>query len=229
MIAATKTIKSLWWLVHKDLSREIRAHAVWPAMLLLGVLLVCLLATQIDLPKDQKEHIVGGLLWLAIVFAGTLALEWSFASEDEDGCWQTLKLYPIAPSVLFLSKAVINVASLAILEVVLIPLFIVMTDVPLLSRPGAIALIAALGNIAFAAAGTLISAITANLRSRGGLLALLFLPLVVPVVLACAATTGSMLAGELDAQWWRWIQFLAVCAVTFTVVGAVVFEVVMEE
>ena len=229
MIHIPNTIKSLCWLVHKDLIREIRTHAAWPAMLLLGVLLVCLLATQIDLPKDQKDHVIGGLLWLAIVFAGTLALEWSFASERADGCWQTLKLYPIAPSLLYLSKVVINVLSLTILEVTLIPLFIVMTDVHLLARPGAIVLITALGNMAFAAAGTLISAITANLRSRGGLLALLFLPLVTPVILACAATTSSALAGECDEQWWSWIQFLTVCAVTFTSVGALLFEVVVEE
>ncbi len=229
MITTLKAIRSLWWLVHKDVSREIRAHAVWPAMLLLGVLLVCLLATQIDLPNDQKEHVIGGMLWIAIVFAGTLALEWSFAGEREDGCWRTLKLYPIAPSVLFLSKLVINVASLTLLEVVLIPLFVVMTDVPLLARPGAIALIAAVGNIGFAAAGTLISAVTVNLRSRGGLLALLFLPLVMPVVLGCAATTSSMLAGEFGPQWWRWIQFLALCATVFTIVGALLFEVLLEE
>ncbi len=229
MISAQEKLKSLWWLIHKDLIREVRAHAFWPAMLMLGLLLVCTLAMHIDLPKEQKEHVIGGLLWLAIVFAGTLALEWSFANELDHGCWKTLTMYPVAPSILFLSKMLLNIISLVILELVLLPLFVVMTDVPLLARPGAIALIAGLGNIGFAAAGTLISAITANLRSRGGLLALLFLPLVMPVVLACAGATGMMLTDEMDGQWWRWIQFLAVCAVVFTVIGALVFEFVTEE
>src|SRR6478735_7429911 len=94
MTSTYETVKSVWWLIHKDLIREVRARAMWPAMLMLGLLLVSILAMHIDLPKEQKEHLIGGLLWLAIVFAGTLALEWSFANEREDGCWKTLTLYP---------------------------------------------------------------------------------------------------------------------------------------
>ena len=136
MTSTYETAKSVWWLIHKDLIREVRARAMWPAMLMLGLLLVSILAMHIDLPKEQKEHLIGGLLWLAIVFAGTLALEWSFANEREDGCWKTLTLYPIAPSMLFLAKMLINVMSLVILELVLIPLFVVLTDVPLLAQSG---------------------------------------------------------------------------------------------
>jgi heme exporter protein B len=184
---------------------------------------------QVDLPLEDKGRVGGGLLWLAIAFSGTLALDRSFASERDGGCWQSLALYPIAPSVLFLAKMAVNVVSLVLLELVLIPIFIVMTDVPLLARPGAIALIAALGNIGFAAIGTLVSAITADLRNRGSLVALLVLPLVMPVVLASAEATSMTLAGDVDRQWWRWIQLLAVFATVFTALGALVFEVVMEE
>jgi hypothetical protein len=38
-----------------------------------------------------------------------------------------------------------------------------------------------------------------------------------------------MLAGDIHAEWWRWVQMLAVCAVVFTVLGALLFEVVMEK
>jgi heme exporter protein B len=89
--------------------------------------------------------------------------------------------------------------------------------------------VAALGNIGFAAVGTLVSGLTSGLRHRGGLLTLLLLPLVVPVVLAAAETTRIALAGQIDALWWRWIQLLAVFAVLYTVVGAMLFEFVMEE
>lgn len=229
MMSARTTAKSLWWLVQKDLLREFRAHSVWPGMLLLGTVLVFLVATQIDLPMDQKGRVGGGLLWMTIFFAGTLALERSLAGERDAGCWQTLTLYPVAPGVLFLGKMAVNVASLVVLEIVLVPLFIAMTDIPLLAKPGAIALIAILGNLGFAAVGTLVSAVTADLRNRGGLVALLLLPLVTPVILGSAEATSQMLAGEIDGQWWRWIQLLAVFAAVFTAVGALVFEFVMEE
>ena len=133
---ARESVRSLWWLIHKDLTRELRAQNAWPGMLLLGLVLVFLLATQIDLPLEQKTRTVGGLLWLSIFFAGTLALERSFANERDTGCWQALNLYPVDSSLLFLAKMVVNIISLVILEIVLIPAFIVLTDVPLLARPG---------------------------------------------------------------------------------------------
>jgi ABC-type transport system involved in cytochrome c biogenesis permease component len=107
--------------------------------------------------------------------------------------------------------------------------FTALTDVPLLARPGPLILIAALGNIGFAAIGTLVSGLTASLRRRGGLLALLLLPLVMPVALGSAEATRMVLTAEADPLWWQWIQLLAVFAAVFTVVGALAFEFVMEE
>lgn len=226
---ARESAKSLWWLIHKDLTRELRAQSAWPGMLLLGLVLVFLIATQITLPPEQRARTVGGLLWLSIFFAGTLALERSFANESDNGCWQALKLYPVDSSLLFLAKMAVNVVSLAILECALIPAFILLTDVPLLARPGPLLMIALLGNICVTSIGTLLSALTAGLRCRGGLLALLLLPLVTPVVLGAAEATRIVLAGGTDPQLWQWIRLLAVFAVAFTIAGALLFEFVMEE
>jgi len=224
-----ETTKSLWWLIHKDLTRELRAQHVWPGMVLLGLVLVFLLATQLDLAVEEKARVAGGLLWLAIFFAGTLACERSFTSERDAGCWQALRMYPIAPSVLFLAKLAVNLVALVALELVLVPVFVVLSDVPLASRPGPLMLIAALGNVGFAAAGTILSGLTAGLRHRGGLLAILLLPLIIPVVFGSAEATRLLLAGRIDSQWWLWIQLLAVFATLFTVLGALVFEFVVEE
>lgn len=228
-MSAREAARTMWWLIHKDLTRELRAHHVWPGMVLLGLVLVFLSATQIDLAGEQKAGVVGGMLWLAIFFAGTLACERSFMNERDAGCWQALALYPIAPSVLFLAKMAVNVAALVVLEVVLVPVFVVLSDVPLAVRPGPFVLIAVLGNVGFAAVGTVVSGLTAGLRHRGGLLALLLLPLVIPVIFGAAEATRMVLSGQIDPMWWRWIQLLAVFAVVFTVVGAMLFEFVVEE
>lgn len=229
MMEAYKTLKSLWWLIHKDLTREIRAQHVWPGMVLLGLVLVFLLATQLELPMEEKARVAGGLIWLAIFFAGTMACERSFAGERDAGCWQVLALYPVAPSVLFLAKAAVNFVALVALEFVLVPVFIVLSNVPLASRPGPLVLVVALSNVGFAAAGTLVSALTAGVRHRGSLLALLLLPLVIPVVFGSAEATRLLLAGPIDSQWWLWTELLAVFAIVFIVVGAFLFEFVMEE
>jgi heme exporter protein B len=229
MMRAGESAKSLWWLIHKDLTRELRAQSVLPVMLLMGLLLVFLLALQLELPWEQKTHAVGGLMWLAIFFAGTLAFDRSFASERDNGAWRTLTLYPVDPATVFLAKLAVNFVSLVVLELALIPAFIVLSDVPLLGQPARILSIAALGSIGFAAVGTLVSALTAGLQHRGGLVALLVLPLATPVLLASAEATRIVLIGDVDSRWWQWLQLLAVFAVVFTVVGALVFESVMEE
>ena len=221
--------RSCWWLVRKDLSRELRAQQMWPGMLLLGLGTVFLLATQIDLPADARARVAGGLLWVAIFFAGTVALERSFAGERDAGCWEVLRLCPVAPSTVYLAKLVVNLVSLLILEAVILPAFVALTDVPLFSRPGHLALVVALANIGFVAVGTLVSGLTAGLRHRGGVLALLLLPLLAPVLLGAAEATRMVVVGQIDPLWWRWIHLLGVFAVVFTSLGLLAFEFVMEE
>lgn len=221
--------KTLWWLVQKDLVRELRTFSVLPGMLLLGLVLVFLVATQLIVPVEQRTSLAGGLLWIAIFFAGTVTLERSFASERDAGCWQTLCLYPAPPSIVFLAKMAVNTISLILLECVLIPAFVVLTDVPLLSRPLPMLLVVAMGTLCFASIGTLLGALTAGLRARGGLLALLLLPLLTPVVLASAEATRLILTEESNPSLWQWVKLLAVFAGVFTMAGAALFEFVMED
>ena len=216
-------------MIHKDLMSECRARQVWPAMLLLGTVVALVFSIQMDLLPDQKRQMVGSLLWLAIFFAGMLAVDRSFASEREDGCWDGLRLFPISPACIYLAKLAVNVIALATLQCVLIPLFVVLADVPLLAHPWAMLLVALLGNLGIAAVGTLLSALSAGMGQRGGFLAILVLPLAVPVVLASAEATRLVAQGDLGAEWWRWIQLLGAFAVIFVTAGVVLFDFVVED
>ena len=217
------------WMIHKDLVSECRARMVWPAMLLLGIAVALVLSIQMDLLPDQKRQMVGGLLWLAIFFAGMLAIDRSFASEREDGCWEGLLLYPVSTTTVYLAKLAVNVVALAALQCVLIPLFVVLSDVPLLAHPWAMLLVALLGNLGIAAIGTLLSALATGIRQSRNLLVLLVLPMVIPVVLAAAEATSLIAEGNLQAEWWRWVQLLGGFAVIFIVAGTVLFDFVVED
>jgi len=223
------SVAAITFLVHKDLRREWRARRTWPAMLLLGGTLVVMLALQLDLPAPLKRGVGGGLFWLAVFFAGTLALERAFAGEREEGCSQALRLYPLPPSAVFAAKLIVNFLAVTLLEVVLVPALVVLADVPLLDRPGPLVVIALLGNLGFAAVGTLLGALTSGLSHRGSLLALLLLPLLSPVLLAAGEATRSLLAGDPLSAWALPAQLLAVFAILFTTVGALVFEYASED
>ncbi len=222
-------VAKFWWMIHKDLVSECRARLVWPAMLLLGSVVALVFGIQMDLLPDQKQRMVGSLLWLAIFFAGMLAIDRSFACERENGCWEGLRLYPTSPSVVYAAKLAVNAIALAALQCVLIPLFVVLSDVPLFNHPGKLLLVALLGNLGIASIGTLLSALATSIRQNGNLLVLLVLPMVIPVVLAAAEATRLIAENDLGAQWWRWVQLLGAFAIVFITAGTVLFEFVVEE
>lgn len=219
----------LWWMIRKDLLSEYRSRRTWPAMLLLGILVAVVFTVQMDLPPEGQRRIAGGLLWLAILFAGVLALDRSFALESEDHCGEGLLLYPVSPTAVYLAKLLVNVFALAALEMILIPLFIALSGVPLLAHPWATLLVAGLGNVAICAIGTPLSALAAKIPERGNLSALLVFPLIIPVLLAASEATRLIAEDRLGAEWWRWVQFVAAFALVFLVSGTVLFDFLVED
>jgi heme exporter protein B len=221
-------IRSAWWIVHKDLIAEWRAARAWPTMLLLGVVVALVFSLQMNLLPQQRQQMLGGLLWLAVFFAGLTAVDRSFAAEGEEGCWESLKLLPISPSVVYLAKMVVNFTALALLECLLIPLFFVLSDVPLLPHLGRLLPVAGLANLGLAAVGTLVGAMACGGRSNP-LLVPLVLPLSLPIVLAAAECTRLDVLETGGELWWRWLQLLAAFAIVFLTAGTVLFEYAIED
>ena len=219
----------LWWLLHKDLIVEYRTRQAWPAMLLLGVIVAVVFGMQMELAAPQRAAVAGGFLWLAVLFAGLVTIERTAATEKQNGCWDALILYPISPAIIYLSKLFANLAALLVLECVLIPLFVMLTDVSLFDHVWPILLVAVLTSVGVAAIGTLVSALTHGLRQKGAVLTLLVLPLAFPVVLAAAESTRLIAVHDLGDMWWRWIQFLAGYSIIYTTVGIVLFGFLVEE
>lgn len=219
---------NLWWLIHKDLLAEWRARRAWPVMLVLGAVVAVLMSLQLDWLPHHKPRVACGLYWLAVFFAGMLAVDRSFAAEREENCWEALTLYPLSPTTLFFAKLIVNSLALATVQAVLIPLFGVFCDVPWLSAPTALLLIMACGNVGLSAVGTLLSAVAARI-GRDNLLVILVLPLVVPVLVAAAEASQLLVTADLDGNWWRWFELLAAFSVVYVTAGAVLMEFVLEE
>jgi len=224
-----KPLQLWWWLVLRELLVELRVRRAWAAMLVLGLVLVLLVEMQLDLPAAQKQRVVSILLWLDVFFAGILALDRSFTSECEEGCWRALLLYPVAPTIVFSAKVAVMVLALSLLECALLPALAVFSNMPLLERPLSVALLAALANVGFASIAVVAGAVSASLPHKGSLLALLILPLTAPVLLGASEATRLLMLGEWNNIGWRWLQFLAAIAVLFTTLGTLVFAFVVEE
>jgi heme exporter protein B len=219
----------IWWMIHKDLVSEWRSRRAWPAMILLGIVVAVVFSVQIELPSEYKCQIAASLLWIALFLAATLSLDRSFSLEREDGCWRALLLYPVSATSVYLAKLAANIAWLAVLQCALIPLFAVLTDVPLLRHPWAMGLVALLGNVGIASAGTLLAALAARLEKGASLTAVLALPMLIPVVLAASEATYRQAEGRIDGAWWDWNGLLACFAVVFIVAGIILIDFVAED
>jgi heme exporter protein B len=216
-------------LIRKDLVCQWRAPATWCSALLLGVVLALAIQLQLDLPGTAVHRVVGGLMWLVIYFAGTVVVERSIASEYDDGCWDALRVYPVSPTAVYLAKTLLNFILLCGLTAVVAPLFLLLSGVSLWHSAGHFLLIAALANLGVASLGTLVGTVAIGPRRKGRFIALIQLPLVVPVLLAAGDATRLIVEGSLDRDFWNWARLLGVFSAMFLTLGVLVFEFLVEE
>ena len=110
---------------------------------------------------------------------------------------------------------------------VITPVLLVLLNLPLfLPR---LALIIVLAVAGFASVGTLFSTLAINTRARDIMLPVLFLPIVVPVIIAAVKTTSVVLEGRPWADLLIWLQIMIAFDIIFLVVATLVFEFVIEE
>jgi heme exporter protein B len=219
----------LFWIIHKDLTSEIRTGQVWPPLCLYSLLVASVFSFQMDSLPEQHNQIASSLLWLTTFFAGMLAMERTFVAERDDGCWHALRLYPIGPTSIYFAKLTVNIITLAVMQLVLLGLLLVVSDFSLTDHPWLILGVAVLGNIGLAAVGTLFSAMSLSLRRNNGLLSLLVLPVVIPIVIAAAQATQLLSENNVGPSCWRWIELLVMFDVIFVAAGAVLIDYVIEE
>ena len=167
------------------------------------------------------------MLWIIYLFAGILLLNRSFSREAANDCLEALVASPVSGGALFLGKAVSSCVLLLVLELVSLPLFGVFYSVNWTDNFGTLFLVLVLGSWGFTVIGTLFSAVTANNRLRELMLPLLVLPMTLPALIACVQLTSLILLGEPLGDSIAWLRLLFGFDVIFTLLGAVLLEVVL--
>ena len=139
----------------------------------------------------------GGLLWALFVFTSLLGLNRSFAYEKEQGALEGILLVPMDRGVIFLSKALLNFLFMLVVELISVPLFyfFFMGNYGFPASFGLFIVAILVGTIGMSAVGTLLSTITAATRGKDVLLAVLFIPLIFPLLYACVTATTAALVG----------------------------------
>ena len=221
MIFLEQVIAILW----KDVRYELRSKQMWTGMGLFALLVLVIFNFTFDLRVDNVAAIAPGALWVAFVFASLLGLGRTIAAEREIGSMDRLLLCPVDRKAIYLAKLLGNMLFIGVVEIVALPIFAALFNVPLFV--GALLPIVLLSTLGIAAVGTLFSAMAAATRARELLLPILVFPLIVPIVIGAVRATGTLLAPAVNEP--PWLGLIAAFDVIFLTVSMLTFEYVVEE
>jgi len=214
-------------IIVKDLTAELRTREMISSMLTFSVLVVVVFNFAFQLRADDVRVVAPGMLWVTITFAGTLGLGRSLAIEQDKGCLDGLLLAPVDRSAIYFGKMLGNVLFMMAVEVVILPLFVVLFNLPFV-QPGII-LVVILGTVGFAGVGTLLSAIAVNTRAREVMLPILLFPVVLPAIIAAVNATAGVVDGLAFAQWQQWLNVLVAFDVILVTISMITFDFIVEE
>ncbi len=224
-------LRVAWIVLRKDLTVEVRSREVAYTTLFFAV--SCVLVFSFAFVKEGRalEDAAAGILWIAIAFAGTLALGRTFERERQSETLRALLLAPADRPAIYIGKLVGIVGLLLAAEAMLVPL------VALLFQASALFnhvfwLIAVLvsGTVGYCAVGTLFAAMLIRARSRDVLLPVLLYPITIPVIIAGVRGTAALLEPAPDLPMVRfWVSLLLAFDAVFVTLALWTFEPVMTD
>ena len=213
----------------KDARAERRTKEVLNTSLLFALIVLVTFSFSFEPTADETRRISGGLFWVAITFAGILALNRSFARELPNDALLGLLAAPVSPAALYLGKVLGNVGFLFLMELLVLPLFAVFYNVSVLEHAAPLAVVLLLGTWGFAVLGTLLAAMTITIRTRELMLPVLLFPLLTPLLLAMVQATTAVLAAQPWRAYQLWMKLMVGFDIIFTVASLLLVEYVLAE
>jgi len=217
-----------WAVARKDLQLEARSRERFVSMATFAVLVAVVFNFALD-PTVRSRDIAGAMLWVTVLFAGTLGLGRSFAMEGEADALTGVLVSPAPRGAVFLGKFLANLLIMLAVEVVIFPVYALFFGLRLGGALGGLAIVVVLATVGFIALGTLFSAITAHTRLGESLLPILLLPLLIPVVIFAAGATQRLLIGRPLAEIGGNLRMLLAFDLVFLFVCTACFGAAVEE
>lgn len=159
------------------------------------------------------QNAAAGLLWVAALLALLLSLDGLFRTDFEDGSLEQWMLSSHSLVVLVLAKVTVHWLCSGLALVMLAPLLALMLGLPTHCLP-ALMLSLILGTPVLSLLGAIGAALTVGLRRGGLLLALLILPLYIPVLILGSGVLQVALQGLPVTGHLLWLACLAVLTIT---------------
>jgi len=213
----------------KDLRMELRSREQAVTLLFFALLVLVVFNFAFDFTVIDFVTLGPGVLWVAFMFSGVLALNRSFQNEREQDRIQGILLAPIDRSAFYLGKVAATALFMASVEAVLVPIAVVLFNFQFNGRIVLAILALVLNTVGFAAVGTLFSAMTTRTRRGDLLLPLLLFPAAVPIALSAVKTTSHLLAGHPLSRYASWLAMSAAYDLIFLAAAVLLIDHALEE
>jgi heme exporter protein B len=218
-----------WAIARKDLLAELRGRHAAVSTLTIAALVLLLFRFALGPDSKRLAQAAPGLLWLALVFAGLLAVSRFHLIETEDGALEQLALYPVDRRAIYAGKALVGAVAMLVLGIVVVPAVALLYAVDVGPALLVLILTVILGAVGFAAAGTFYAGVTVRMRAREVMLPLLVLPIVAPLLLAAVKATTAALTGDPFGELPAWLQLLVAFDVIMLIAGAGTYGYLLED
>src|SRR5437667_12404040 len=169
-------------LLDKELRTGFRSRELLTTTTVFVLIVIVLFSFSFDPTSEESRRFGAGLLWLAFLFAASLMLQPCFLREQSNDTLSALRLSVSDPFAIFLAKLAANTLFLLLTELLLLPVFAILYNVPILPVLPSLLLVLFVGSVGVCVTGTAISAISAQARMRELLLPLLLFPLPTPIL-----------------------------------------------
>jgi heme exporter protein B len=216
----------------KDLRIEGRTGETLLASALFALVELVVFGFAFDLDTIRRmgpEKVVPGLLWLTLAFAAIVGFTRSYRLERSREALSAVALAPIDRGAVFVGKWLANLALLAMLEAILIPLVALFFDVDIVGVALPLLLVVGTHTIGLAALGTLFGAVVSKLGRGEAMLATLLLPAATPLFLSAVHCTASALASQPLSADRRWLLLAVGLDVLYVLVAVLIFDAILEE
>ncbi len=211
----TDLLRCAWAVARKDLMIEARSLQRLAAMISFSLLAGILFNYALETATTGARLMSAGLVWVTVLFAGVLGVGRTFQLEEENAALEGLLLTPMPPAALYLGKVISNYLLVLLVAACTLLTLGLFFHVSFLGVPFEVYALLALGTLGFVALGTLFSAVTARSTMGETLLPVLLFPLLVPVVVFGAGSTGRLMAGLPSSEAWGSLKLL----LAYTIVG----------
>lgn len=211
-------------IVAKDLRREWRTREILVTTVAFAILLMVVFTFAFYHDEETGDLVFPGILWVAVVFTGTLAIARTFQHERENDCLRALALIPGSAQSLYLGKFAVNLLFMALFELALVPLLLFTFSVDI-SETWPLHLAAlAIGTVGFATLGTLVSAMLVRNDLREVLLPIVLYPLLIPMLIAGVQVTSALLDGGAWPEVGAWMQAMMAMNIAYFLVSLALFR-----